>query len=170
MSKPTTEDNDELLLSCRYGDLDDLKAYVDKFGADSLSEIRDDNGNTILHMTSANGHIGERNCASYRGNLTQERRLFFALRCPGLPAAARRFQFALRAKSRPVDGAPLGCAQSTPRHREKARRAPARARRQLDRHPKREREISIDGGGVGGLERGRCLVGGEDELEHWCGG
>ncbi|TFL02776.1 ankyrin repeat-containing domain protein [Pterulicium gracile] len=57
MSKPTTEDNDELLLSCRYGDLDDLKAYVDKFGADSLSEIRDDNGNTILHMTSANGHI-----------------------------------------------------------------------------------------------------------------
>ncbi|KAG1791184.1 ankyrin repeat-containing domain protein, partial [Suillus plorans] len=30
---------------------------VTKFGSDVLSRVRDDNGNTALHMTCRNGHI-----------------------------------------------------------------------------------------------------------------
>ncbi|KAJ3929928.1 MAG: hypothetical protein NXY57DRAFT_1014535 [Lentinula lateritia] len=51
-----SEDKDEILLSCRYGELEDVQGYVEKFGAESLAQIRDDNGNTILHMISGNGH------------------------------------------------------------------------------------------------------------------
>ncbi|KAI0310785.1 ankyrin repeat-containing domain protein [Amylostereum chailletii] len=53
---PTSEDNDDALLSCRYGDLDDLRQYVDRFGAAALTDIHDDNRNTVLHMAAANGH------------------------------------------------------------------------------------------------------------------
>ncbi|KAJ3752481.1 ankyrin repeat-containing domain protein [Lentinula raphanica] len=56
MPTPSSEDKDELFLSCRYGDLEDVQEYIQKFGPESLSEIRDDNGNTILHMISGNGH------------------------------------------------------------------------------------------------------------------
>ena len=55
---PTADDNEELLLSCRYGDLDDVRAFVEKFGAEAAAAARDENGNTVLHMTSANGHEG----------------------------------------------------------------------------------------------------------------
>ena len=57
---PSYEDIEELLLSCRYGDLDDLKSFVQRFGTNSVGEARDENGNTVLHMASANGHIGEK--------------------------------------------------------------------------------------------------------------
>ncbi|KIP03604.1 hypothetical protein PHLGIDRAFT_110662 [Phlebiopsis gigantea 11061_1 CR5-6] len=53
---PTDEDKDELLLSCRYGDLEDIQQFVEKFGAESLSGVRDGGGNSILHMVCANGH------------------------------------------------------------------------------------------------------------------
>ncbi|KAF8161803.1 ankyrin repeat-containing domain protein [Mycena galopus ATCC 62051] len=56
MQAPTTEEQDEFLLSCRYGDLDDVKQFVDQFGAAAAAEIRDDNGNTVLHMLCGNGH------------------------------------------------------------------------------------------------------------------
>ncbi|PCH36588.1 ankyrin [Wolfiporia cocos MD-104 SS10] len=56
VSTPTAEDLDELFISCRYGDLEDIQQFVDRFGADHLNEIRDDNGNTVLHMVCANGH------------------------------------------------------------------------------------------------------------------
>jgi uncharacterized protein len=59
MSLPTEEDCEELLLSCRYGDLDDVKQFVEKFGADAVANARDENGNTVLHMASANGHLGK---------------------------------------------------------------------------------------------------------------
>ncbi|KAF8256730.1 hypothetical protein EI94DRAFT_1763305 [Lactarius quietus] len=55
---PAHEDTDDLLLSCRYGDLDDLKSFLQRFGPDSVADARDENGNTVLHMASANGHIG----------------------------------------------------------------------------------------------------------------
>lgn len=55
---PTADDNEELLLSCRYGDLDDVRAFVEKFGAEAATAARDENGNTVLHMTCANGHEG----------------------------------------------------------------------------------------------------------------
>ncbi|KAJ7686065.1 ankyrin [Mycena rosella] len=56
MSTPTTDEKDEFLLSCRYGDLDDVKQFVAQFGSDAAAEIRDDNGNTALHMLCGNGH------------------------------------------------------------------------------------------------------------------
>ena len=55
---PSNDDRDELLLSCRYGDLEDIEAFVSKYGKKSLSDIRDDNQNTILHMAAGNGHLG----------------------------------------------------------------------------------------------------------------
>jgi len=53
---PSPDDTEDLLLSCRYGDLDDAKSFIDRFGTAPLGEARDENGNTILHMASANGH------------------------------------------------------------------------------------------------------------------
>ncbi|KAI0629474.1 ankyrin [Trametes polyzona] len=55
-SKPTPDDLEEVLLSCRYGDLDDIKQFVDKFGPDTLATARDEAGNTVLHMAAGNGH------------------------------------------------------------------------------------------------------------------
>jgi ankyrin repeat protein len=52
------DEKEELMLSCRYGDLDDVKQFIEKFG-DVVRNIRDDNGNTVLHMISGNGHEGE---------------------------------------------------------------------------------------------------------------
>ncbi|KAG0703320.1 ankyrin repeat-containing domain protein [Suillus ampliporus] len=54
---PTDDDKENLLLSCRYDDLDEIQGFVTKFGSDALSSVRDDNGNTVLHMTCGNGHI-----------------------------------------------------------------------------------------------------------------
>ncbi len=56
---PSLEDTEELLLSCRYGDVDDLKSFMERFGTDSVGNARDENRNTVLHMASANGHTGE---------------------------------------------------------------------------------------------------------------
>ncbi|KAJ7133689.1 ankyrin repeat-containing domain protein [Mycena crocata] len=53
---PTTDEQNEFLLSCRYGDLDDVKEFVDKFGVGAAAGVRDDNGNTALHMLCGNGH------------------------------------------------------------------------------------------------------------------
>ncbi len=55
---PSDEEKQDVFLSCRYGDLEDIEQFVAKFGSDSLNDIRDDRGNTVLHMVSANGHIG----------------------------------------------------------------------------------------------------------------
>lgn len=54
----TTEEQEEFLLSCRYGDLDDVKAFVDKYGSQDLLSISDDNESTCLHMAAGNGHDG----------------------------------------------------------------------------------------------------------------
>ncbi|KAF7983013.1 hypothetical protein HWV62_24644 [Athelia sp. TMB] len=53
---PTEEEKEELLLSCRYGDLEDIQAFVSKYGPQPLSDLRDEHGNTILHMICGNGH------------------------------------------------------------------------------------------------------------------
>ncbi|WRT69749.1 uncharacterized protein IL334_006740 [Kwoniella shivajii] len=54
---PTAEDTEEVLLSARYGELDEIKEFVEKFGAGPLVEAKDERGNTILHMCCGNGHI-----------------------------------------------------------------------------------------------------------------
>ncbi|OCH92047.1 ankyrin [Obba rivulosa] len=53
---PSPEDYEEFLLSCRYGDVDDIRQFVDRFGGDALNAARDERGNTALHMVCANGH------------------------------------------------------------------------------------------------------------------
>ncbi|KAJ7921438.1 hypothetical protein B0H13DRAFT_149162, partial [Mycena leptocephala] len=53
---PTTDEQEEFLLSCRYGDLDDVKQFVAQFGVEAAAEVRDDNRNTALHMLCGNGH------------------------------------------------------------------------------------------------------------------
>lgn len=58
---PSGEELEELLLSCRYGDLEEIQQFVTKFGPEHLSDVRDENGNTILHMVCGNGHTGEQN-------------------------------------------------------------------------------------------------------------
>jgi len=59
MPKPSSlsdDDKDDLLLACRYGDLEDVQTFVTDYGSEVLNEIRDDNGNSVLHMVCANGH------------------------------------------------------------------------------------------------------------------
>jgi len=56
--KPTADEQEELLLSARFGEIDEVKAFVDNYGAIALADARDESGNTILHMTCANGHEG----------------------------------------------------------------------------------------------------------------
>ncbi|KZO92252.1 hypothetical protein CALVIDRAFT_541064 [Calocera viscosa TUFC12733] len=55
---PSAEEIDDLLLSCRYGDLADVRAFVDAYGAQAAAEARDERGSTVLHMCAANGHAG----------------------------------------------------------------------------------------------------------------
>lgn len=59
--RPTNDDFEDLLLSCRYGDIDDVKLWVTEFGTEPVASVRDENGNTVLHMTCGNGHLGEGN-------------------------------------------------------------------------------------------------------------
>lgn len=58
LATPTPDDLEELLLSARYGDVDDIQHFVDNFGPDALATTLDDNGNSVLHMVAGNGHTG----------------------------------------------------------------------------------------------------------------
>lgn len=55
---PTHDELEDLMLSCRYGDMDDVKAFIERFGWDPVAEVRDESGNTVLHMVCGNGHLG----------------------------------------------------------------------------------------------------------------
>ncbi|KAG9312329.1 cytoplasmic protein [Chiua virens] len=55
---PTDDDQQDLLLSCRYGDLPDIHAYLAHFSPNTLTTVLDDNGNSVLHMAAGNGHTG----------------------------------------------------------------------------------------------------------------
>ncbi len=57
-SLPSEEEKEDLLLACRYGDLEDVQTFVDEYSPSSLEDVIDQNGNSILHMISANGHQG----------------------------------------------------------------------------------------------------------------
>ncbi|CAG7854910.1 SubName: Full=Uncharacterized protein {ECO:0000313/EMBL:KIM31322.1}; Flags: Fragment [Serendipita indica DSM 11827] len=54
---PSHDELEDLMLSCRYGDLEDVQTFVDRFGWTPLDEVRDESGNTILHMICGNGHL-----------------------------------------------------------------------------------------------------------------
>ncbi|KAK4688543.1 hypothetical protein P7C73_g1568, partial [Tremellales sp. Uapishka_1] len=55
--EPSIEDQEEFLLSCRYGELEEVTAYTEKYGWASVGGIKDDRGSTVLHMVCANGHV-----------------------------------------------------------------------------------------------------------------
>ena len=56
--KPTDEECEDILLSCRYGELDEVKQFINHFGVEALQTVVDENGNTVLHMICGNGHQG----------------------------------------------------------------------------------------------------------------
>jgi len=58
MPYPTDDDKEELLLSCRFGDLPDVQQFLSTFdpAPSVLDAIQDDNANTLIHMAAANGH------------------------------------------------------------------------------------------------------------------
>lgn len=58
LALPTGEHKEEVLLACRYGDVEDIQQFVTDFGPESLNDIRDEHGNSVLHMVCANGHTG----------------------------------------------------------------------------------------------------------------
>jgi hypothetical protein len=55
---PSQEEVEDFLLSCRYGELEEVQAFVEKFGDEALENARDDRGNSAVHMCCGNGHIG----------------------------------------------------------------------------------------------------------------
>jgi uncharacterized protein len=48
---------DEVIACARFGELDELKSYIDQHSVSYLVE-KDEFGNTALHMASANGYLG----------------------------------------------------------------------------------------------------------------
>ncbi|GAA5987001.1 hypothetical protein JCM5350_002811 [Sporobolomyces pararoseus] len=61
MSKPSQEEILAVLDCFRYGDLEegdfeDIKKFTSAYGDQVLAELRDDRGNTALHMAGGNGH------------------------------------------------------------------------------------------------------------------
>ncbi len=103
---PTAADKDELLLSCRYGDIEDVQLFAAKYGAETLSGIRDDNGNTVLHMICGNGHAGEAPLSLFRPHLYPAIR-----RSLRLPPSDHTSVPALRKKRGAVDATTLGRSQ-----------------------------------------------------------
>ncbi|GAA5918368.1 hypothetical protein JCM5296_000019 [Sporobolomyces johnsonii] len=58
---PTAAELSEVLDCFRYGDLaqgdfDDIRRFADTYGDDALLDVKDDRGNTALHMAGGNGH------------------------------------------------------------------------------------------------------------------
>ncbi len=59
LATPTDEEKEDVLLACRYGDVEDIEQFVTRFGPDPLNQTRDERGSSVLHMVCANGHKGE---------------------------------------------------------------------------------------------------------------
>lgn len=56
---PTPDELEDLVLSARYGDVEDVQAFADAHGWEAAAGARDDRGNSALHMACGNGHVGE---------------------------------------------------------------------------------------------------------------
>ncbi|KAL7419133.1 ankyrin repeat-containing protein [Cryptotrichosporon argae] len=52
----TQEELEDVVLSARYGEVDEIKAFAEQHGWDALVGARDERGNTVLHMACGNGH------------------------------------------------------------------------------------------------------------------
>ena len=119
MSLPLTDDDkDDLLLAARYGDLEDVQSFVVKHGASTIADIRDENGNSILHMVCANDHLGEytserffHKSSSHRYRMNFRSFELSTSSCPIIVACCTE-QFRLNSPT-------LGCAQRTSWYRPK---------------------------------------------------
>ncbi|GMK57098.1 hypothetical protein CspeluHIS016_0309380 [Cutaneotrichosporon spelunceum] len=54
---PTPDELEDLVLSARYGDLEDVQAFADTYDWELAAGARDDRGNSALHMACGNGHV-----------------------------------------------------------------------------------------------------------------
>lgn len=55
---PSQEEVEEFMLSCRYGEVEEVQAFVERFGEQGVENARDDRGNSAVHMCCGNGHVG----------------------------------------------------------------------------------------------------------------
>ena len=62
LTPPSEDDLEDIILSARYGELNELKQFIIEFGIDALADAKDGRGNGCLHMAAANGH--NRRCQS----------------------------------------------------------------------------------------------------------
>lgn len=58
LATPSQDELEDIILSARYGELEEIQEFVKKFGITALAESRDERGNGCLHMAAANGHKG----------------------------------------------------------------------------------------------------------------
>ncbi|CAH7668063.1 hypothetical protein BY996DRAFT_6411055 [Phakopsora pachyrhizi] len=56
-AKPSPEELEDLILSARYGELNELQEFVKTYGPLALGSHFDENGNGCLHMAAANGNL-----------------------------------------------------------------------------------------------------------------
>lgn len=120
---PTDDEKDELLLSCRYGELEEIQQFVEKFGNEALTDVHDANGNTVLHMVCANGHTGEHPIHPHPSHSIPADTHTKPYRCPYIPAPPRARARRL-IQRRPLNAAALGRAKRTPQRRTGARALP----------------------------------------------
>ena len=60
LPQPSQEEVDDVLLSCRFGELAELRQFVDSFGPEAFVEgVKDERGTTGLHYICGNGHLGK---------------------------------------------------------------------------------------------------------------
>jgi hypothetical protein len=164
MDDPSLQDKEELLLSCRYGDLDDLKSFIQRFGTDSLAKACDQNGNTVLHMASANGHTGQfltntlPPCRTTRDHPSCPARK--SVRRPARrPPPRRTILPPIRAEPRGLDSAALGSTQCAAWRCACPCRLPRWPGRRPDRHQERRGTLTPRRGRGGWMGRG-CQVDG----------
>lgn len=55
---PTQDELADFLLSCRFDEGEEVRAFVKQHGAAGLAAAKDERGNTALHMACGNGHLG----------------------------------------------------------------------------------------------------------------
>lgn len=82
--KPSSDELEDVLLSCRYGELPELQTFIETFGVGIFVEgVKDERGTTGLHYICGNGHQGAHppwsNCAAPPLYCTAELTLPFLL-------------------------------------------------------------------------------------------
>ena len=56
---PTQDELADFLMSCRFDEGEDVRAFLKTYAVEGLTAAKDERGNTALHMACGNGHLGE---------------------------------------------------------------------------------------------------------------